>query len=94
MESVLESLLNLPNVRVLNSEFTGQGDLIIRVDSSQRGTTCRCCGRAIDQIHGYDQALRLRHLPLFERRVSLEIRPKRYRCRHCWADDDPTLRVV
>lgn len=83
MESVLEALLNLPNVRVLNSEFTGQGDLVIRVESTERGMTCRRCGREIDQIQGYDRALRLRHLPLFERRVYLEIRPKRYRCGHC-----------
>src|SRR5512143_588914 len=92
MESVLESLLNLPNMGVLNSEFTGQGDLIIRVESTQRGTTCRRCGRAIDQIHGYDRALRLRHLPLFERRVYLEIRPKRYRCRHCEGGPTTTQR--
>lgn len=94
MEAVLEALLNLPNVRVLNSEFTGQGDLIIRVDSTQRGTTCRCCGREIDQIHGYDQALRLRHWPLFERRVYLEIRPKRYRCRHCEGGPTTTQRCA
>lgn len=80
---MLQSLLNLPQVRVLDSEFTAQGDLIIRVESTPRGTTCRCCGREIDQFHGYDRALRLRHLPIFERRVYLEIRPRRYRCRYC-----------
>src|SRR5512142_1965 len=92
MESVLESLLNLPKVRVLNSEFSGQGDLIIRVESTQRGTTCRRCGREIDQIHGYDRALRLRHWPLFERRVYLELRPKRYRCGHCEGGPTTTQR--
>lgn len=93
MESVLESLLNLSNVRVLTSEFTEQGDLIIRVESTQRGTTCRCCGRAIDQLHGYDRALRLRHLPIFERRVYIEIRPRRYRCRYCEGGPTTTQRL-
>lgn len=36
MESVLEALLNLPNVRVFNSEFTGQGDLVCLATSSAR----------------------------------------------------------
>lgn len=93
MESALESLLNLPRVRVLNSEFTEHGDLIIRVESTQRGTTCRRCGREIDQFHGYDRVLRLRHLPIFERRVYIEIRPRRYRCPHCQGGPTTTQRL-
>lgn len=93
MESVLESLLNLPQVCVLNGEFTEHGDLIIRVESTQRGTTCRRCGREIDQLHGYDRPLRLRHLPIFERRVTIEIRPRRYRCRYCEGGPTTTQRL-
>ena len=79
MESVREAFLNLPKVRVLNREFTGQGDLSLRVERTQRGTTCRCCGRELDPLHGADRALRWRHVPLVARRVALEIRPQRYR---------------
>lgn len=81
-------------MRVLNSEFTGQGDLLIRVESTQRGTTCRRCGREIAQSHGYDRARRLRHLPLFERRVYLEICPTRYRCGHCEGGPTTTQRCA
>lgn len=93
MQSVLESLLNLPRVRVLSGEFTAQGDLIIRVESTRRGTSCRRCGREIDPLHGYDRPLRLRHLPIFERRVHLEIRPRRYRCGHCQGGPTTTRRL-
>ncbi|MEO0708436.1 MAG: helix-turn-helix domain-containing protein, partial [Cyanobacteria bacterium J06649_5] len=34
-------------------------------------------------FHGFDSALRLRHLPLFEVPVFIELRPKRYRCKFC-----------
>jgi transposase len=46
-------------------------------------STCRKCGERITEFHGLDAPLRLRHLPLFEVPVYLELRPKRYRCRRC-----------
>lgn len=88
MEHLLQSLLNLPTVRVLKSEYTDRGDLVISVESTLESATCRRCGQEIHQFHGHDKPLRLRHLPIFERRVYLEIRPKRYRCPHC--DGGPT----
>ncbi|WP_040838922.1 ISL3 family transposase [Thiothrix nivea] len=51
-------------------------------------THCRCCGRKISDFHGYDRPIRLQHLLIFERKVLIELRPKRYRCRHC--EGDPT----
>jgi transposase len=38
--------------------------------------------------HGHDRPLRLRPLPVLERPVTIEIRPKRYRCPSC--SDPPT----
>lgn len=92
MEHLLASLLNLPAVRVLKSAYTDRGDLIISVESTLESATCRRCGREIGQFHGHDKALRLRHLPIFERRVYLEIRPKRYRCPHCQGNPTTTQR--
>ena len=94
MEQLLQSLLNLPDIRVLGSEYTAQGDLIIRVESTVDGARCRRCGRTISQFHGHDQPLRLRHLPIFERRVYLEIRPRRYRCPHCQGHPTTTQRCA
>lgn len=47
------------------------------------GTTCHRCGGHIEQFHGHDRPIQLRHLPAFGREVKIEIRPKRYRCPHC-----------
>lgn len=88
MNSMIQFPLDLPDVKVLNTEMTEAGDLIITVESTRQGATCRRCGRAIEHFHGYDKPLRLRHLPILERRVTIEIRPKRYRCPYC--EDHPT----
>lgn len=92
MEQLLQTLLNLPDIRVLGSDYTAEGDLIIRVESTVGSARCRRCGRQINQLHGHDQPLRLRHLPIFERRVYLEIRPRRYRCPHCQGHPTTTQR--
>jgi transposase len=80
--------LDLPDVKVLKTEMTKAGDLIITVESTREGATCRRCGREIGNFHGYDKSLRLRHLPILDQRVYIEIRPQRYRCPYC--DDHPT----
>lgn len=66
---------------------------MIRLENTLEGTNCRQCGRQITQFHGFDSALRLRHLPLFEVPVFIEIRPKRYRCGHCEGDPTTTQRL-
>lgn len=88
MNSSLQIPLDLPNVRLLSSSHDAQGNFILEVESSHSFTKCRCCGHKITEFHGYDRPIRLRHLPILGRDVWIEIRPKRYRCRHC--EGDPT----
>lgn len=83
MENSIEIPLDLPDVRVEGVEQTRQGEWLIRLESKLKGTKCHQCGHHIEQFHGCDNALRLRHLPLFEVPVWIEIRPKRYRCGFC-----------
>jgi transposase len=80
--------LDLPDVEVLKTEVTAAGHLLITVESTLEGTRCRRCGQEIREPHGHDRPLRLRHLPVLERPVYIEIRPKRYRCPYC--SDHPT----
>jgi transposase len=88
MENQIHIPLDLPDVRILEvTQLSPQGWLI-RVESTIEGSTCAKCGREIDAFHGYDAPIRLRHLPLFEVPVWIEIRPKRYRCPHC--EGNPT----
>src|SRR5215211_6817738 len=80
--------LDISDVRVLQTELTKDGELILTVESTLTSTTCRRCGRPITARHGVDEPWLLRHLPILGRVVYLRIRPKRCRCP--WCDDHPT----
>lgn len=80
--------LDIPDVRVLQTELTKDGELILTVESTLTTATCRRCGRTITQRHGLDEPRLLRHLPSFGRVVYLRIRPKRFCCP--WCDGHPT----
>ena len=83
MPVLIQMPLDLPEDEVLSTEFRPDGALLIKVESTRQGACCSRCGREIHHVHGYDRPIQLRHLPLLERRVYLEIRPKRYRCPSC-----------
>lgn len=80
--------LDIPDVRVLQTELTKDGDLVLTVESTLSSTTCRRCGCTITERHGRDEPRLLRHLPILGRVVYLRIRPKRFRCPFC--DGHPT----
>ena len=80
--------LDIPDVRVLQTELTKQGEFILTVESTLPSTTCRRCGRTLTERHGLDEPRLLRHLPILGRVVYLRIRPQRFRCP--WCDDHPT----
>jgi transposase len=80
--------LDIPDVRVLQTELTKTGELILTVESTLASTSCRRCGRTITERHGVDEPRLLRHLPILGRVVYLRIRPKRFRCP--WCDEHPT----
>jgi transposase len=86
--SLISIPLDIPDVRVLQTELTKAGELILTVESTLSSTTCRRCGRTIAERHGVDEPRLLRHLPILGRVVYLRIRPKRFRCPFC--DDHPT----
>lgn len=80
--------LDIPDVRVLQTELTKAGELILTVESTLESTHCRRCGRLLTEAYGVDEARLLRHLPILGRVVYLRIQPKRFRCPSC--DDHPT----
>jgi len=93
MDNTIRIPLDLPDVRVLEVSSTEQGAWLIRVESTVNGTQCHQCGRPITPFHGVDTAIRLRHLPVFETPVLIEIRPKRYRCPFCEGHPTTTQRL-
>lgn len=80
--------LDIPDVRVLQTDLTQADELILTVESTLTSTSCHRCGRTITEQHGEDRPRLLRHLPILGRPVYLRIRPKRFRCPYC--DDHPT----
>ena len=51
MDNSIHVPLNLPDVRVLSTHRTEQGQWLIRVESTLEGTQCRRCGREIHDLH-------------------------------------------
>ena len=45
--------LDIPDVRVLITELSKDGELVIMIESTKAGTTCRVCGRWISRSHGH-----------------------------------------
>jgi transposase len=80
--------LDIPDVGVLQTELTKDGELILTVASTLTSTPCRRCGRLLTESHGLDDPRLLRHLPILGHIVYLRIRPKRFRCP--WCDGHPT----
>jgi len=75
--------LDIPDVQVREVEQNERGEWTISIESTLEGTRCRQCGRHITDLHGVDEAITLRHLPILGRPVYLRLRPKRYRCPYC-----------
>src|SRR5215216_1443636 len=80
--------LDIPDVRVLQTDLTQADEFILTVESTLTTTSCRRCGRILTEQHGQDRPRLLRHLPILGRVVYLRIRPKRFGCPYC--DDHPT----
>src|SRR5271157_2236228 len=80
--------LEIPDVRVLKGEINKEGELIITIESTKETAVCQRCGRVIRKIHGYDDWVKVRYLPVFGHPTYLRYRPKRYRCDEC--DGHPT----
>lgn len=75
--------LDIPDVRVLGTEITPKGEVIITVESIKEGTECYRCGKKIRKLHGHDEWVSIRYLPVFGRPTYLRYRPKRYQCEEC-----------
>ncbi len=86
MLPMIEFPLDLPEVRVLKTALEKR-QIVITVESTRPYAICSRCGEKTFEFHSYDAPIRLRHLPILEHRVLIELRPKRYRCPTC--DDHP-----
>jgi transposase len=75
--------LGIPDVRVLQTSMNERGEIIITIESTKDGTRCRKCGKWITKLHGQDEWVTIRHLPVFGRASFLRYRPRRYQGQEC-----------
>ena len=85
--------LGIPEVRVLQTATGEGGEIIITIESTKAGTSCRKCGQWITKLHGREAWVTVRHLPVFGRPTFLRYRPKRYQCQACEGHPTTTQRL-
>lgn len=77
------ALLNIPSIKVTKTKIDSDGDFLVYVDSTQKGTSCHCCGKETGKPYGLDRVRKIRHLPIFGRKCFVIIRFPRYLCCDC-----------
>jgi len=92
MSTAITIPLDIPDVEVIGTEITAENHLYIRVESTQKTTSCGVCKRQIVCTFGHGEEIRLRHLPVFGLETYILIRPKRGQCLEC--DHDPTTTQI
>ena len=85
--------LGIPDVRVLQTTAGEGGEFIITLESTKGGTACRKCGKWITKLHGREEWVTIRHLPVFGRSTYLRYRPRRYQCQDCEGHPTTTQRL-
>jgi len=90
----IEISLDIPDVEIENIEMNKEGDVIITVRSTVKGTHCHKCVRKITKLHGHDREITLRHLSILGRKVYIRIRPARYLCTHCKGNPTTTQELT
>jgi transposase len=90
---MFQIVLDVPHVRVVDVTRTKRGEWVLCVESTLSSTTCARCGLRTEALRGCGERVRLRHLPVFERPVFLEVRPKRFACTACEGEPVTTQRL-
>lgn len=79
--------LDIPDVTIEHVDITEQA-INITVKSTITESLCHKCGSPICKVHGHDDKITLRHLPMLGKPTYIHLCPVRFRCFHC--KDKPT----
>jgi transposase len=80
---LLNQLLGIEKLHVVRSEFVGEGQINLYVESSLPVASCPECGQISEQVHDLSEVQMIRDLPIAERRCYLSYRARRFKCEHC-----------
>jgi transposase len=83
VSATFEIPLDIADVEIVKVETNREGEFIITVISTEKGTNCHVCGRKTTQRCGHDQPITLRHLLILGKKTYIRIVPVRYACPHC-----------
>ena len=75
--------LDIPQVEVIATKQTKDGQYIIEVESLCQTTKCGVCGKEIACNYGHGQAIKLRHLSILGQETYICIKPRRAQCETC-----------
>jgi transposase len=80
---LLNQLLGIEKLHVVRSEFIGEGQINLYVESSLPVASCPECEQISEQVHDLSEVQMVRDLPIAERRCYLSYRARRFKCEHC-----------
>jgi transposase len=75
--------INLPHTEAIGTMTRDNGDMVVRVKSTETGTCCKSCGKTITKFHSLNKTILLNHLPAFGNPVYIELQPIRFQCLDC-----------
>ena len=76
-----EKLLGLQGLNITNIE-ENEKSILIYAEMERKEHTCTCCGTATNTVHDYREQ-EIKDIPAFGKLVSIKLRKRRYRCKHC-----------
>ena len=76
-----EKLLGLQGLNVTNIE-ENEKNILIYAEMERKEHHCISCGTATNTVHDYREQV-IKDIPAFGKLVSIVLRKRRYRCKHC-----------
>ena len=79
----VNKLLNLDKVQVIRTEFGGDDEVTLFVESAHEIAVCPGCKQVSNSVHDLSEEQMIRDLSIVERRCYLSYRARRFDCRTC-----------
>ena len=75
--------LDIDSLEIVSQHIDKEGNIVFSVVNKGKQSTCHQCGKPATKPNGHVPLRSIRHLPIFDQPVYLEIKPARYQCDDC-----------